>query len=49
MIEESQQLRFAELLARCGYKVVISDSQTVLDAVGALYNDLFVYERRGGV
>ena len=46
MIEESQQLRFAELLARCGYRVVISDSQTVLDAVEDLYGDLFMYERR---
>lgn len=46
MLEESQQLRFAEMLARAGYKVVISERAGVIGELKERYKDLFVYKVR---
>jgi nucleotide sugar dehydrogenase len=44
IIEESQQLQFAVLLAKNGYEIVINDFASVCDEVKEIYGDLFRYE-----
>ena len=45
-LEESQQLKFAIALADSGYKVIISETDTVVAKLKEDYGDLFVYEKR---
>jgi len=46
MLVESQQLRFAEMLAREGYVVVIRERASVIRKLKERYKALFVYEER---
>jgi UDPglucose 6-dehydrogenase len=44
MLEESQQLALAECLARAGRKVVIHETEVVLEQLKNVYGDLFEYK-----
>ena len=44
IIEESQKLAVARLIAEQGKKVIIIDEPAVIDAIKALYGDLFTYQ-----
>ena len=45
ILEESQQLKFAEMLAKSGYKVVVKERKTVVEQLKRIYGEeLFQYE-----
>ena len=44
ILEESQQLKYAEELARNGIEVTISESDNVIQQLKNIYGDLFKYE-----
>lgn len=46
ILEESQPMALALMLARAGKKVKIRESQTVIDELKKNYGDLFIYEVR---
>lgn len=46
ILEESQPLKLAVLLAQSQRKVIISDTEKVIRQVQAMYGDLFLYETR---
>lgn len=46
MIVESQQLAFAEGLARAGRKVLIRERESVIQNLKHIYGELFIYEER---
>lgn len=46
LLIESQQLKFAALLANEGYKVIIKERQSVIEEIKLEYGDLFTYEKR---
>ena len=43
-LEESQQLKFAVALAKNGYKVIINESDIVVEKLKRSFGDLFIYE-----
>jgi nucleotide sugar dehydrogenase len=45
LIEESQQLKIANMLADIGYEVTIKDIDKVLNSVYSIYKDKFKYEK----
>ena len=45
LIEESQQLKIANMLADSGYEVTIKDVDKVIDSVYRIYKDKFKYEK----
>ncbi len=45
IIENSQKLEVAKMVAQCGKKVVIRDRPAIVDEVRKLYGSLFAYER----
>lgn len=44
MLEESQQLEFAVMLAKYGFKVTVHERESVVIELKKLYGNLFVYE-----
>ena len=44
IIEKSQKLRVAELVAKMGKNVIIQDNKNVLDLVNKEYGDIFKYK-----
>lgn len=46
LLEESQQLRLAEMLARAGYRVVVREREGVVRELGRRFGELFTYEVR---
>lgn len=46
ILEESQQLLYAERLAKAGFSVTIKEHPDVIEAVKETYGDLFTYEQR---
>ncbi len=44
LLDESQQLKLAEMLAKSGRKVIVKDIEKVIDEVKAIYGSLFEYK-----
>ena len=49
MLVESQQLKFAVMLAKAGYTVVINERPTIISRLKTLYGDLFTYRENEDV
>lgn len=46
ILEESQQLKFAVMLAKAGYNVVVKERNPVVKELKARFGDLFFYEKQ---
>jgi len=44
IIEESQRLKFALLLSQFGYKIILSDTQTIIKKIKDKFGEIFEYE-----